>query len=150
MIMKQCRYTSQIEAVFDGEQKGTPELERHLETCPVCSATLAFLKQLREGVKHIPHPEPVADPQFPAFMAGVREALDTPDRRPRGFLAVASLMTAAMVVALATFVMIKGGPDPVRATEVEVSTDIEGAEVGWYDSEDDSITIWINMAEDDL
>lgn len=150
MIMKKCRYTSQIEAVFDGERTATPELDRHLETCPVCAAVLAELKRLREGVKSIPNPDPVAEPQFPAFMAGVREQLETPAHRPRGFLAVASLVTAAMVVALATFVMIKGGPDPVRATEVEVTTDIEGAQVGWYDSEDDSITVWINMAEDDL
>jgi len=148
--MKHCKYARKIEALFDGEQEATPELDRHLAACPVCAALLAELKRLREGVCGILKPGAVEDPQLPAFMAGIRDQLDAPPARSRSIWAVTSLVTAAMVVALATFAMIKGGPDPVRATEVEVSTEIEGAEVGWYDSDDDSITIWINVAEDDL
>ena len=147
--MRNCKHTRQVEALFDGE-RADAALERHAAACPACAAALAGLRRLREGARAATRAASVEDAQFPAFMAGVREQMDAPARRPRGFLAVASLVTAAMVAALATFAIIKGGPDPVRATEVEVSTDIPGAEVGWYDSKDDSITIWINLAEDDL
>lgn len=149
--MNTCRYTKIMEAAFDGERPRSDALDAHLEACPLCRAHLANLERMRAAVGAVAERTRIEDPQMPAFMAGIREGMEAPARRPRSWIAATSLVTAALVMALATFVMLKGGPDPVRATEVEyLSTDLENATVEWYDSEDLGTTIWINQAGDDL
>lgn len=150
--MKTCAWFERVEAYIDGETPSGEALETHLAQCPQCQAHAAAIQKMRRGIDTViaAYPE-ISEAQFPHFMNGIRDAIDQPRRRFMGWWAAASLTAAAMIVALATFSIIYGGPEPVRATEVEsVSTDLEGATVDWYDTKEGVTTVWVNVAKEDI
>jgi len=88
----------------------------------------------------------IADAQLPAFVAGIREGVETPERGHRGFWALASLSSAAMIVALSVFsvIMLKS-QDAVHSTVEAAETAIEGAEIDTYtDEEDGTAVVWVS------
>jgi len=148
--MKTCGWFNRIEALVDGEPRNAGAAEAHLAGCDACAAYRDHLLRLRAVMRGS---APVlSDQQFPAFMDGIRSGLEQSPARGRGIWALTSLAAAALVIAVATFSIIDGAaPVPVRADGVEsVSTDIDGATVGWSDSGGGVTTIWITIAEDDL
>ncbi len=148
--MNSCRWMKRVEACFDGAP-ADPAVERHTAACPVCAAHLEALRRMRAGVAAVAVRESVTDAQFPAFMRGIREGIERPERHHTGFWAVLSLTAAALIVAVATFAVFSGGTAPVRATEVEsMSTDLQGAKVDTYRSEEGVTTVWITMSKDDV
>ena len=156
--MSSCRRTKDIAAFFDGAlQEDTQRIlgiEEHLAACPECAAYLKRLQVMREGAAAITERQGVADAQFPAFVNGIYERLEAPSPLPAKagigrLLALASLVAAALIISAAAFTLFSAGPAPVSATEVEsISTDLEGATVDWYDSEDGTTTLQVNIAED--
>lgn len=148
--MKMCNWFRHIEAFVDGELADAGAVEFHLSNCPACAEHRKTLLQWRAAVRtEAPRLE---DGQFPAFLSGIKAGLPDSEPRYRGFWALTSLAAAALVIAIATFSIFNGTtPEPVRANEVEsVSTDIDGATVGWDDSGSGVTTIWISIAEDDV
>lgn len=150
--MQTCRWMKEVERGFDGETPQTAEMEAHVRACPACARYVAELESVRQGVSaHITNTPVISDAQFPHFMEGIRAGIETPVRRPMRFWAAISLTAAALLVALATFSIFYGGPEKVRATEIEsVSTDLEGATVDWYDTKEGVTTVWVNVAKDDI
>jgi anti-sigma factor RsiW len=143
--MIDCRWTKYVEAWFDGEPARARGVEAHLAECPKCAQRLEQLERVREGVIASRRRETISDNQFSAFMAGIRDGLEeAPAPGRRRFWPAFSLAAAALLIALATFLILDTGPAPVRATEVEsVSTDLEGAIVG-FAVEDGVTTVWVN------
>ena len=61
-----------------------------------------------------------------------------------------TIIVPLLLVALAVFSVFTG-PEPVTATEVEfVSTELEGATVEVYNSENGVTTFWLTPAKDDI
>ena len=150
--MSRCSWHTEVARYFDGETVAVDAVETHLRQCPQCAAYCEQARQLREGVGQLVQREQISDMQFPAFMEGIRESITPPSaRRHGGLWAALSLSTAALLIAIAAFFLFQGGPEPVRATEVEfVSTELEGATVHWYGDEGGITTVEINLAEDDI
>lgn len=150
--MDRCRRIREVERWFDGEIEENSELMQHIDSCPVCSARLEQLRRHRDAVNAVKTPQEIADPQFPAFMEGIRERVESAPRRHGGVWALASVATAALIVAVSAFlVLTNGGPDKVEATVVEsCSTEIEGATVTSYASDNGVATVWVNVAQDDI
>lgn len=127
--MGHCHWEQQVEAYFDGFADQPAQVEAHVQDCAACAQLLQQLNTLRSGVQAIARVRPIEDAQFNAFMAGIREGIETPVRSHRGFWAALSLACAALVMAFAVFTMFTG-PVPVKATEVKaISTQIEGATI---------------------
>jgi len=149
--MNSCHYTKKVEAYFDGAASNEKEVRGHLAACPACTAHLERLETLRAGTRALAQREVVGDGQFPAFMAGIQDGIGPRSRRPRGLLAAASLTLAAMVIAYATFMTFTGAATPVKATEVLfMDTDLEGATIDWYDTDEGVTTVWVNPAKGDI
>jgi anti-sigma factor RsiW len=66
-------------------------VERHLETCPVCSGVLANRKALRERLRHVAGSAKPA-PELAARIHSRLAADDSPDLMRRGFLAAAAMV----------------------------------------------------------
>jgi len=150
--MSKCRWMEQVERWFDGEEtRERGDIEKHLALCPHCAPYLRGLRTLREGVRLVSHREEIQDAQFPAFMHGIRERLETAPHRSTGMWAVVSLVTASIIVASATLLIMTGGPQSVKATVVEsYSTDLEGATVDTYSTEDGTAVVWVNVTGKDI
>lgn len=110
------------------------------------------LELLRQGARTVARHERITDAQFPAFMAGINERIaEQPVRSHRGLWAFLSLASASLIVAVSTFVIIRGATPDATATVVEdVKTEIEGATVHWETSDDGGATVWVEIAEGDL
>jgi hypothetical protein len=147
------RKYKRIAAEFDGEI-ALSEAERDaLLQDPERARYAEALPALRSGAQAAARVTPrIEDAQMGAFMAGIREGVATPEHAPhRGFWAAVSLTAAAMVIAVSTFIVLDGGPQAVQANEVEsISTDLEGARLDVYDSDEGITTIWIVNSGDDL
>lgn len=140
-----------IEAGLDGEPEYVERAKALVAFHPECAAHNRRLVALRAGVAAVAREETIGDAQFPAFMAGVWEGIEAPQRSRPGFWAAFSLVAAALVAATAMGYILLGGPEPVNATEVEyVGTDLEDATVDWYNSSNGVVTIQVNMQDDDL
>jgi anti-sigma factor RsiW len=150
--MQTCRWLQRVEAGFDGETPASTAVEKHLQECAVCTQHLETLQRVRGGVQARTQSTPtISDTQFPHFMQGIRTNIERPARRPMGLWAALSLTTAALLVALAAFSMFYGGPEKVRATEIEsASTELQGASVDWYDTKEGVTTVWVNVAKEDI
>lgn len=151
--MDACRWMKQIEAYADGESgEETQAIEAHVGNCRLCADHLAQLRRIREGVSAVARRETIQDAQFPAFMRGIREGIESPPpAHRRGVFAILSFGMAALIVAVAAFAVFSGGPAPVKATEVESAyTDLEGATLNTYNSEDGVTTIWVTVGKDDV
>jgi anti-sigma factor RsiW len=147
--MNNCRWTIKVEAWFDGEAPEPGAIERHVDQCAVCAAHVARLRKLRGFAREAAAPAAIADPQFPAFMDGIRERIEAPRRR-HGFWTLASLTATAMIVAFAAFLMMTWStPKGAFATRVEsYSTELEGATVQAYSSDDGTALVYISLPEE--
>jgi len=148
--MKTERDERNIEQWFDGEAAGPDPtvLER-----PGTQTYLEGLQRLRDGAQSVAAPRTIDDAQFPAFMAGIREQLETtPRRRVGGFWALASVTASALIVAMSVFLVLTAGGVSNTPTVVEAtSTGIEGASVESYSSDEGgTATVWITLPERDI
>ena len=151
--MDNCRRIRELERCFDGEADQTDELMRHVDACSACAAHLEELRRFRNGVGAVRSRQEIRDPQFPAFMDGIRERIEPVRRRHGGIWALVSVTAAALIVAISAFLVITdGAQEKVEATvRVEsCSTELEGASVTSYASESGVTTVWVTLAQDDI
>jgi hypothetical protein len=130
------------------------------ESAPVdmqAAAHESGLRLLREGVRQATQRAEIADAQFPAFMEGIRESIERPQRGYHRFWAVISLSTAALLVAFSAFLVFTTGDQTVPlvveavTNEVEtVSTEINGATVDSYTDGDGTTVLWVSAGKRDL
>ncbi|MCC6487820.1 MAG: hypothetical protein IT364_10005 [Candidatus Hydrogenedentes bacterium] len=140
------KWQREVARRFDGESDVQP-----MAPSAEALAYEASLRQLREGAKLAAYRPEIADAQFPSFMEGIRESIEAPRRHHRGFWAVLSLSTAALLVALSAFLVFGGGPDKSVTTQVEAATtEIPGATVEKYTNEDGTAVVWVSTAQRDL
>jgi hypothetical protein len=141
-----------LEAWFDGRLPAEAIQEETLP--PELKAHLAMLRTLRSGAQAVQKPHEIADAQLPTFLAGIREHAQGEPVAPRwpGLWAYASVAAAAIVVALSTMFIIAGPPVEVAAqSEVQTySSEIEGATVDAYTSDNGTAVVWINAPEADV
>ncbi|MBW7864300.1 MAG: hypothetical protein GX580_10500 [Candidatus Hydrogenedens sp.] len=118
------------------------------------TAYLDGLARLRGGVAAVTADTPeITDAQFSHFMAGIREQLDAPARRPvwGRVWTMASLAAAALLIAVAALSIFYHGPEQVSANKVESgTTEIDGATVDWYDGKEGVTTVWVKTDEGDM
>lgn len=153
--MRECRWTSKVEAHFDGEARYTsPDVLDHLKTCAACSAYYEALDAMRSGVLASVQAPEIRDSQFDAFLDGVRQGMDVPAAHRRPVWAMFSLAAAAIVIALATFLIVTDFNGPTRnveATVVESAySELQGATVDVQVEQDGGATVWVNNAPDDI
>lgn len=150
--MRNCKHEQHVMRWFDGEATPGFDAEAHVATCATCEAQYAAMDMLRTGIAACVTRAEIADPQFPAFMDPIREQVRGADRgqRVRPFWTWLSVTAAAMVIALASSLLLFSGPGEVAATSIEaVDTDLVGAttSVDYTGAQD---TIWINIEHDDV
>ena len=151
--MSRCKWSQRVDRWFDGETgpDSSAKVVAHVSGCSICAGRLSELRVLRAaGTAAVRH-EAIVDGQFPAFMAGVREGLDSRRRGWGRFWALASLTAAALIAAISTFIVISDEPKKVHATVVEsCTTELEGATVSTYEDEQGDTTIAVTMSKDDI
>jgi len=151
--MIDCRWTRRVEQWFDGESSEAAGVERHVAECARCAARLETLRAVRQTVSTVASSPEIRDAQLPAFLEGIRErlAVETPRHGNRRLWALVSLSAAALVVAFSAFIVFGGKPARVDATVVESCTsEIQGATITTYDSEQGVTTVWLTVAGDDV
>ena len=139
-----------LERWFDGDASCEAEARALIAEDPNCAAHIEALKFMRQGARELAHRESIQSAQFPAFMEGIRERLAPPRHRYRGALTVASAVAASLIAAIALFVMATPAPEDVSAEVEQVDTFIEGAEVGYYNTDNGTMTVWVDVPEGDL
>ena len=141
-----------LEAWFDGQLP--PEAIQEETLSPELKGHLAMLRALRGGAQAVPKPHEIADAQLPLFLEGIRERAKGEPVAARwpGLWAYASFATAAVVIAMSTMFIVAGGPVEVAAqSEVQTySSEIEGAEIDAYTSDNGTAVVWINAPEADV
>ncbi len=146
-----CRWTKNVERWFDGELRDGSAVERHVAQCPQCRGHLASLDVMRKASVAGVRADSIADAQFPAFLAGIREGVEAPRRGHRRIWAALSLTAAALLVALSFFVIFHEGHAPVDATVVEsYSTGLDSATITSYSSDDGVTTVWVTVSKEDV
>lgn len=154
--MAKCKWIFEIERHFDGQSSQGEAVAKHLASCPACTAHWKRLEMLRNGIQASVRKEEIRDTQFAAFMDGIREgATHTPATVPvkHRWLAWMSLTAAALLVSIATFLVLTNGQKPVDATATVVescTTDLEGGTVKSYKSETGVTTVWVTVTKDDV
>ncbi|MBN2308494.1 MAG: hypothetical protein JXR94_05955 [Candidatus Hydrogenedentes bacterium] len=139
-----------LECWFDGELGSDAEAVQAALSQSECQAYLAWLRELREHTRAVAARPAINDAQFPAFMAGIRNKLEAPPRRHAQLWALASLTAAALIVAVSLFLMFNGAGGNGTATVVEaVETQIDGATVNAYSSDDGSATVWVTEPDEE-
>lgn len=139
-----------VEQWFDGDMSCEREAKALIANDPECAAHVETLQYLRTGSQLLAQRPSIASAQFPAFMDGIRERLEPPRRHYRGLLTAVSAAAASLIVAISIFVMATPAPENVSAEVEQVHTFIEGAEVGYYNTGDGSMTVWVDIPEGDL
>ena len=148
--MDRCRWLKRVERWFDGESADAQAVERHVAACSICADHVRCLRALRDGTAAVAVPETINDLQFPAFLTDIHERIGQPRRSHRGFWALASAATAALIVAAAAFTLMTGGPQAVHAVEVEsYATELEGASVCTYHTDNGTATVWVSMPKEE-
>lgn len=108
------------------------------------------LEKMAEAARARMPRQAIADAQFPAFLAGIREAVEVPQRGYRGFWAALSLSTAALIVALSMFLIFTLDDQAAVHSSVEAATtDIEGASIDTYSGEDGTAVVWVTVGGSD-
>jgi len=146
--MKKCRWIPNVERWFDKESVAS-DVRGHIESCPVCARHLDQLCAFRQAA-HAARGAEIGDAQFPAFMAGIRERVETPAPTRRRGWRVAWVTMAALLVASAAFLVMTDGTRTVEATVVEsYSSELEGAIVTTYASDTGVTTLLVQVSQDD-
>ncbi|MBX7259055.1 MAG: hypothetical protein K1Y02_22015 [Candidatus Hydrogenedentes bacterium] len=112
-------------------------------------AYVTNLQRMREGVRAVADVPEISDIQFNAFMAGIREQIEAPQSR-RGFWALLSLSTAALLVALSVFVVFMSDHGNSESKVEAATTNLQGATVNSYVTPDGNPVIWISTASRDV
>ncbi|MDP7638641.1 MAG: hypothetical protein QGG73_02845 [Candidatus Hydrogenedentes bacterium] len=144
--MDTCKHRATIERWFDGESNEGSFVEAHLQTCAGCVEHLGFLESSREAVGAVVHRAEIADSQFAAFMDGIHRETTQRPRNRRGLWTLASLVSAALLIALSIFAVVTPGKAPVIAVD-HFETEVEGASIELLYSGDDTPTLWVNMPD---
>ncbi|HOF40504.1 MAG TPA: hypothetical protein PLD73_10550 [Candidatus Hydrogenedentes bacterium] len=139
-----------IERWFDGATADEAEAQTLVAGKPEYAAHLEALKLLRTGARSLAQQEVIEPAQFPAFMAGIRERLEPAPRHHRGVWALASAVAASLIAAIAIYMMAAPPPENISAEVEQVGTTIEGAEVGYYNTDNGTMTVWVDIPEGDL
>jgi len=146
--MNKCRYISMLERWFDGESV-EEDIRGHVEACSSCAAHLKQLQALRDAAQGVPRDE-IASAQFLAFMAGIREGVTAPEPVRRPVWRLGWMAAAVLVLTFSLFWTVSGGPDAYEATVVEsCSSDLEGATVSAYASDDGVMTVAVMVSVDE-
>lgn len=144
--MTDCKHQEKVERWFDGESIEGGFAESHVETCAECAKHLRFLESSREAVGTIVQRAEIADSQFAAFMDGIHQETSQPPRHRRGLWTLASLVSAALLIALSIVAVVSPGQTPVIAVD-HYETGVEGASIELLESDDDVSTLWVNMPD---
>ena len=147
---KMCSKQRDVERWFDGELTDA-SIESHIDSCTGCREHVAFLTVCRASMEALGDAPKISDGQMPAFLDGIREEVQgAPSRSFRGLWAMASMATAAVIVAVSMMTITSTGPEPVAADSIveTVSTEIDGASVELFKTDDDTQTVWLNVPED--
>ena len=143
-----------IAAHFDGQApEGTQS-----PSSPEAQAYVADLNYLREGARTISAAPQISDAQFSSFMDGIRQGIETtPARGGHWLWAKVSLVGAALVVAMAVFVILESKnvvqPPVTNADKVDVetvSTDIRDVTVQSEETDDGNAVVWMTPSQVDL
>jgi anti-sigma factor RsiW len=141
-----CEHHTDVERWFDGESARASFVEGHLETCAACAKHLKFLESSREAVGAVVQHAEISDSQFAAFMGGIHQETSQRPRNHRGLWTLASLVSAALLIALSIFTVLAPGNTPAIAVD-NYETGIEGASIELLYSDDDTPTVWVNMPD---
>ena len=137
-----------IEKMFDQEPVENGEAILSEAPGTYASDHLKTLRRIREAVRSPKNRKQIGDAEFPLFWKGIEKALLTPQPEKQPVWAIVSLAAAALLVAASIFTIFFGKTEPVVAQTIveELTTDIEGARVGWFSSEDGA-TVYVSFAE---
>lgn len=151
--MRKCSWDKRVALWFDGAAAPTAPEAEHVAQCDHCSAQVAQWGVLRSAASETAACEGIGEGQFPAFLDGIRDRVQTPVR-PQGhrqLWAALSLTAAALIVAISAVLVFRDGPLPVDATVIEsCSTELEGATIRSYSSDEGVATVWITVSQDDV
>jgi hypothetical protein len=145
--MNRVSWKKQVARQFDGEHQSAPPDDDR------AAAYRNDLQRLRAGAEATREQAEIGDSQFPAFYAGIRDSVGAEAGRSRDHRrwAMVSLAGAALVAAGSLWVLFGGDPAPAGATVVEEAhSELDGAEVHWYASDDGNATVWVELAEEDM
>ena len=147
--MKNCPNEQTLERWFDGELADDADVARHAESCPRCQDYVGFLRTTREVVSAEPSIR-IDDAQMPSYLDDLRTRVHR--RRIWGRVwAGASAAAAALVVAVSLSTVFAPGQAPAQAHSViEAHSDIVGATTDTIENADGSLTVWLNLPEDDM
>ncbi|MFA7691260.1 MAG: hypothetical protein GX117_05800 [Candidatus Hydrogenedentes bacterium] len=111
-----------------------------------------MLSRLREGAAaHVADTPVISDGQFGLFMEGIHEGIHERTPKVSGLWAMASFATVTLLILLSLLAFFAGGPDPVRATEIEsVSTELQGVTINFYENAQGLSTVKVTMPENGL
>lgn len=143
-------YEKKLARHFDGESA-----DPVAPSTPEAQAYLAGLQYLRDGARAVAETPQISDAQFASFMDGIRERIDAP-AHGRGIWAKLSLVAAALVVAMAVFVIWESKnvvQPPVAGAESIVesaSSDIRDVTVKSGTSEDGNAVVWVTASQVDM
>lgn len=144
--MNICKRQAEIERWFDGESIQGGFAEAHLESCAECAKHLRFLELSRQAVGAVVQRAEIADSQFASFMDGIHQETSQRPRNRRGLWTLASLVSAALLIALSIFAVVTPGKAPAIAVD-HYETGVEGASIELLYSDDDTPTVWVNMPD---
>lgn len=148
--MSKRKKMMQIGARLDGEARYSGREIPDNQDEELKQYEAALLLQRRGATRAARAPE-ISDTQFDVFMQGIREGVAEPAPRFAGLWTLASVATVMLIVIISLLAFFTGGPDPVRATEVEsVSTELQGVTVNYYDNPQGVSTVKVTMPESDL
>ena len=139
-----------VERWFDGDVSCEREAKALIASDPECAAHVEALQYMRTGSQLLALRPSIQPAQFPAFMDGILERIEPPRRHYRGLLTAVSAVAASLIAAISIFVMATPTHENVSAEVEQVDTFIEGAEVGYYNTGDGSMTVWVDIPEGDL
>lgn len=140
-----------VERWFDGELNELGEQDAAVFSRPECQAYLEGLRQVHEGIEAVAEDQRIEDAQLPAFMAGIRDGAQRRAPAMRRMMALASVPTAALIVAVSMYAVFRGaGGDDARTVVEAATTEIEGAQVELYYSDDGTATAWVTRPDKDL
>lgn len=150
-MWKKNRRLIRLEESFDQGEFDETSLVPPKEDYAKDEKYMKILKITRDTVRKQKNQNQIDDQQFSAFWRGIEKALVTPKPDKQPLWTVLSLSAAALLVAASIFTIFFGKAKPAVAQTVveELATDLQGARVGWFSSEDGA-TVYVSFAEKDI
>ena len=140
-----------VERWFDGELRELSDDDAAVFARPECQAYLESLHRMHEGIEAMAESQRIEDGQLGAFMAGIRDGVERRAPAMRRMLALASVTTAALIMAVSMYAVLRNaGGDKAHTVVEAATTEIEGAQVETYYSDDGTATAWVTRPDKDL